>query len=86
MIASGHLHQQRARSHGGTKLEWCPSVAFTTGEDLVPEMGGKRQVGYLEHVLHDDGRIETKPIFPEHWANTYLDDVIEEVYPLIAKA
>jgi hypothetical protein len=86
MIASGHLHQQRTRSYDGKKLEWCPSVAFTTTEKLVPEMGGTRQTGYLEYMLHTDGRIESRQIFPANWENTYLDDVMEEVYPLIASA
>lgn len=82
LIASGHLHQQRARSHDGVRLEWCPSIAFTTRETLVPEMGGTRQVGFLEHILHDDGAVETKAIFPDGWENAHLEDMIAEVYPL----
>ncbi|MBZ9678876.1 metallophosphoesterase family protein [Mesorhizobium sp. ES1-1] len=81
MIASGHLHQQRSRSHGGVQLEWCSSIAFTTREELVPEMGGNREVGYLDHVLHDDGRIETRPVTIAGFVNSYLDDCLLEVYP-----
>jgi 3',5'-cyclic AMP phosphodiesterase CpdA len=84
LIASGHLHQQRARRHGGVRLEWCPSIAFTTGPALVPEMGGTRQVGYLEHVLHDDGRVDSRPVFPPSWRNDHLEEMIAEVYPLAA--
>lgn len=81
MIASGHLHQQRSRSHGSTRLEWCPSIAFTTREALVPEMGGRREVGYLEHVLHEDGSISTEHNTLPGFDNDYLDDCLTEVYP-----
>lgn len=81
MIASGHLHQQRSRGHDGVRLEWCSSIAFTTREELVPEMGGNREVGYLEHVLHDDGGIETHAVTIPGFVNSYLDDCLLEVYP-----
>lgn len=81
MIASGHLHQQRSRSHDGVRLEWCSSIAFTTREELVPEMGGNREVGYLEHVLHDDGRVETRAVTIPGFVNSYLDDCLLDVYP-----
>ncbi|MGO4407620.1 metallophosphoesterase [Bosea sp. RAF48] len=81
LIASGHLHQQRSRRYGGIALEWGPSVAFTTREALVPEMGGSRQVGHAEHTLHDDGRIETRVLHIPGSVTSYLDDMIEEVYP-----
>lgn len=81
LIASGHLHQQRSRSYGNIQLEWCSSIAFTTREELVPEMGGTRQVGYLEHVLHGDGRVDTRPLALPDFVNSYLDDCLLEVYP-----
>lgn len=81
LIASGHLHQQRSRRHGAIALEWGPSVAFTTREALVPEMGGSRQVGHLEHTLHDDGRVETLTLRVPGSINSHLDDMIDEVYP-----
>lgn len=81
LIASGHLHQQRSRAFGKINLEWCSSIAFTTREELVPEMGGSRQVGYLEHDFHDDGRVETRTLTIPGFVNSYLDDVLLEVYP-----
>lgn len=81
LIASGHLHQQRSRRFGAVRLEWCPSIAFTTREELVPEMGGVREVGFLEHVLHADGRVATTHVSPPAFSNDYLDDCIKEVYP-----
>lgn len=81
LIASGHLHQQRSRSYGNTRLEWCSSIAFTTREELVPEMGGNREVGYLEHEFHDDGRVDTRPVTIPGFVNSYLDDCLLEVYP-----
>lgn len=81
LIASGHLHQQRSRLFGAVKLEWCPSIAFTTREELVPEMGGRREVGFLEHELHADGSVTTRHVSPASFGNDYLDDCIKEVYP-----
>jgi Predicted phosphohydrolases len=81
LIASGHLHQGRSRQHGTLSQQWCSSIAFTTREALVPEMGGTREVGYMEHTFHDDGRVETQPRSIEGFENTYLDDVMDEVYP-----
>ncbi|MBW3097180.1 metallophosphoesterase family protein [Pseudohoeflea coraliihabitans] len=81
VIASGHLHQQRARRFGSVELIWCPSVAFTTREQLVPEMGGQRQVGYLEHVFHDDGSVATQVRTHPDFQNSHLDDCIGVVYP-----
>lgn len=80
-IGSGHLHQQRSRAYGQIRLEWCSSIAFTTREELVPEMGGTRLVGYLEHSFHPDGRIETAVRTLDSFTNNYLDDVLETVYP-----
>lgn len=81
LIASGHLHQQRSRRHGGIALEWCSSIAFTTREELVPEMGGHRQVGFVEHLLHEDGIVVTRPLVLPGFVNSYLDDCLLEVYP-----
>ncbi len=83
LIASGHLHQQRSRKRNGVALEWCSSIAFTTTEELVPEMGGSRRVGYMEHTLHDDGTVSSRVHHVDGFANTHLEDVIKEVYPLI---
>lgn len=81
LIASGHLHQQRSREVNGVRLEWCSSIAFTTREELVPEMGGDRQVGYLDHRFHEDGRVETQVQVAPDFVNSYLDDMLLEVYP-----
>ncbi|WP_292898149.1 metallophosphoesterase family protein [Nitratireductor sp.] len=81
VIASGHLHQQRSREYGQTGLIWCPSIAFTTRAELVPEMGGQRQVGYLEHSFEDDGSVVTKMCTHPGFENSHLDDVIRVVYP-----
>lgn len=83
LIASGHLHQQRSRRHEGIALEWGPSIAFTTREALVPEMGGSRKVGYLEHILHPDGHVETFVREVPDFVNNHLDDCLREVYPLL---
>lgn len=81
LIASGHLHQQRSRIHNRINLEWCPSIAFTTRERLVPEMGGQRKVGYLEHVFAENGSVSTTTLRHPRLQDHHLDDVIEVVYP-----
>ncbi len=83
LIASGHLHQQRSAKRGNVHLEWCSSIAFTTTDELVPEMGGTREVGYMEHHFSDDGSVESKVLKHEGFANNHLEDVIKIVYPLI---
>ncbi len=83
LIASGHLHQQRSTKRGNVHLEWCSSIAFTTTAELVPEMGGTREVGYMEHHFSDDGSIESKVLKQEGFENSHLEDVIKAVYPLI---
>jgi 3',5'-cyclic AMP phosphodiesterase CpdA len=83
LIASGHLHQQRSARRGDVHLEWCSSIAFTTTEELVPEMGGTREVGYMEHHLSDDGGVESRVLKQEGFSNDHLEDVIKVVYPLI---
>jgi len=83
LIASGHLHQQRSAKRGDVHLEWCSSIAFTTTEELVPEMGGTREVGYMEHHLSDDGGVESRVLTQEGFRNDHLEDVIKVVYPLI---
>jgi 3',5'-cyclic AMP phosphodiesterase CpdA len=81
LIASGHLHQSRSRTYRQTRLEWCSSIAFTTREELVPEMGGTREVGFLEHDLHEDGTVTTRQLNLPGFVNSYLDDCLLEVYP-----
>lgn len=81
LIASGHLHQQRARAYRQIDLQWCPSIAFTTHEALVPEMGGQRKVGYLEYGFAEDGNVSTRAVFHPGFQTNYLDDVIKVVYP-----
>lgn len=44
-------------------------------------MGGSRQVGHLELALQNDGRVETRVLHVPGSANSYLDDMIDEVYP-----
>jgi 3',5'-cyclic AMP phosphodiesterase CpdA len=81
LIASGHLHTRRSARHGRIALEWCSSTAFVAGPALVPEMGGERHVGCVEHVLHVD-HVESRTVQPAGMENPFIDDFIDEVYPL----
>ena len=51
-VASGHLHQYRARRDRDTMFVWAPSTAFLT-DHIFP--GAERSLGYVVHRLHDDG-------------------------------
>lgn len=83
LIASGHLHQQRSAKRGKVNLEWCSSIAFTTTDELVPEMGGAREVGYMEHRFSDDGTVTSNVLKVDGFVDNHLEDVIKIVYPLI---
>lgn len=81
LIASGHLHTRRSKRYQRVALEWCSSTAFVAGPALVPEMGGERVVGCVEHVLHAD-HVESRTVQPAGMENPFIDDFIHEVYPL----
>lgn len=59
-VASGHVHQAQDR---GVVEEirqiWAPAVAFFVGDTWQERMGDKR-LGYVAHVLHEDGRHEAR--------------------------
>lgn len=58
-IASGHIHQWRDRVADGLRQIWAPPVAFIVGEAAQPSFGSK-MLGVVEHLLHPDGRFETR--------------------------
>lgn len=59
-IASGHLHQWQDRGLcDGLRQIWAPAVAFIVG-DAWQERWGEKPVGYVEHLLHEDGRHECR--------------------------
>ena len=80
LIASGHLHMRRSARYGSTALEWCSSTAFVAGPSLVPEMGGDRTVGCVEHLLHADA-VESRTVAPAGMENALVDEFIHEIYP-----
>jgi len=59
LVASGHVHQYRETWSGNTRHAWCPSTAFVLPDRRQPRYGLK-EVGYLEHRLHGDGRHESE--------------------------
>jgi hypothetical protein len=52
-VASGHLHQYRARCFDDALHVWAPSAAFANPHD----MGGDRRVGYALLDLEEDGEV-----------------------------
>lgn len=51
-VASGHLHQYRARRWGAIEHIWAPSTAFLIGEQLS---GSVSELGYVGLTLRADG-------------------------------
>jgi 3',5'-cyclic-AMP phosphodiesterase len=66
-IASGHVHQWRDRGVvEGLRQVWAPAAAFIVGDTWQhPAPGGGKPVGYVEHLLHEDGRHECRLVQPE---------------------
>lgn len=59
LIACGHVHQYRATRTQGTDHVWAPSTAFVLPDARQPQYGLK-QVGYVVHQLHADGRRDSR--------------------------
>jgi Icc protein len=59
LVASGHVHQFRETRVEGTHHVWAPSTAFVVPDRIQPYYGLK-QVGYVEHRLHEDGSHESR--------------------------
>jgi 3',5'-cyclic AMP phosphodiesterase CpdA len=59
LVGSGHTHQFRATETMGMAQIWAPSTGFIIPDTHQPRYGTK-QVGYVEHLLHPDGRCESR--------------------------
>ncbi|WP_119418196.1 metallophosphoesterase family protein [Desertibaculum subflavum] len=59
LIASGHTHQYRSSEIGGARHVWAPSTAFVLPDAYQPRYGTK-EVGFVEHRLHADGRHDSR--------------------------
>jgi 3',5'-cyclic AMP phosphodiesterase CpdA len=55
LVVSGHIHQYRSLDAQGSHHVWGPSTAFVLPERIQP-LYGLKEVGYVEHHLHEDGR------------------------------
>ena len=66
-IASGHVHQWRDRGTvEGLNQIWAPAAAFIVGDTWQHRVdGGDKPVGYVEHLLHEDGRHECRLVRPD---------------------
>jgi 3',5'-cyclic AMP phosphodiesterase CpdA len=65
-VASGHVHQWRDRGVvEGLRQIWAPAAAFIVGDTWQHRSpGSNKPVGYVEHLLHEDGGHEYKLIEP----------------------
>jgi 3',5'-cyclic AMP phosphodiesterase CpdA len=59
LVICGHVHQFRITTPGQSCHVWGPSTAFVLPDRIQPRYGLK-QVGYVEHALHADGRHESR--------------------------
>ncbi|MBS0521464.1 MAG: metallophosphoesterase [Proteobacteria bacterium] len=55
LVSCGHVHQYRASEAFATRHVWASSTAFVIPDHRQPRYGLK-EVGYVEHRLHADGR------------------------------
>ena len=82
-VASGHVHQWQDRGlQEGLRQIWSPAVAFMVGDKWQPLMGTK-PLGYVEHILHEDGRHECRLVQPEGFTINDLG-LMPGVYPMAA--
>ncbi len=56
-VASGHVHQWRDHAPGGLRQVWAPATSFILG-DRFQRLHGEKCLGWVEHILHPDGRAE----------------------------
>jgi len=54
LVVCGHVHQYRETWAGATRHVWGPSTGFVLPDRRQPRYGLK-EVGYVEHRLHEDG-------------------------------
>jgi len=56
-VASGHVHQHRINRQDGLLQIWAPPIGFIVGDAWQKPLGSKL-LGWMEHVLHEDGGAE----------------------------
>lgn len=59
LVACGHVHQYRATQPAGATHIWGTSTAYVIPDRRQPRYGLK-EVGYVEHRLHADGRHDSE--------------------------
>jgi 3',5'-cyclic AMP phosphodiesterase CpdA len=80
-VASGHVHQWRDRGVvEGLRQVWAPATAFIVGDTWQHRTAGAgKPVGYVEHLLHADGRHECRLVQPAGMA-TYDLGLLPGIY------
>lgn len=74
-IASGHVHQFWDRGIcEGLRQIWAPAVAFIVG-DTWQQSFGTKPLGYVEHILHEDGRHEARLVVVEELLQNDLGEM-----------
>lgn len=82
-VASGHVHQWQDRGvQEGLRQIWAPSAAFMVGDAWQAPVGTK-PMGYVEHLLHADGRHECRLVQPEGMRVNDLG-LMPGIYPMAA--
>ena len=69
-VASGHLHQYRARRVDGIEHVWAPSTAFLIGEPLRAAVS---RLGYVAFTLREDGSWSHELVTPAELMAIDLD-------------
>jgi hypothetical protein len=73
IVASGHVHQWRQLEMNGTLHVTAPAIAFVTPPWFHAGFG-VRTIGYIEHVLEDDGSFRSGLVGVSRTTITDLED------------
>ena len=73
IVASGHVHQHRQRSHAGIAFVWAPATAFTVPDRLQAPVGSK-DLGFVAFDLHEDGSFHVSVVVPDSFVANDITD------------
>lgn len=83
LVASGHLHEYRARRAGHVLHIWGPSTAFMVDDEIHPSNGGERLLGFVEYTFGED--VSHECVRLRGIEDVWLAPLRTELYPPVAK-
>lgn len=84
-VASGHLHQGRARTYRGVRHIWAPSIGFPSTNLRTADCDTR--VGFALITLGEDGGVHARTVHPEHLSQHDYRAILENgLYPSLRHA